>query len=200
MTEISADGLDPQVGNINQLLAHRGRASTPTPPNDSKLELADMLRIAAHSSNPHHHPMNIATIVHDKMYDELEKKYPVIPLLPSCLVRSVDKTQPKTIVIHREAFHEGPWFGAEDATGGVAVETIRRLLPWSRKWNVPVIYIDNGSPDQFYTPYLREIGTQFFPSEEFFARLPEGAPRSAIYHIAQDFSQRQNWDRTEGGI
>lgn len=183
--------LDPSVGNIDHLLVNRGRSSTPGPPNESKQDLADVLRISQYSANPFHPPLTVATIVHDELYDEIEQKYSVFPLLPSCLVRSVDSLQPELIVIHRSAFHEGPWFGAEDAAGGTAVDVIRRLLPWSRKRKVPVIFIENGLPDEYHTAFLREIGTDFFPADGDGGRVPEGAPRSAIYEISEKYSRKR---------
>lgn len=191
MKRTATSDLDPSIGNIDSLLENRGRSSTPLPPNESKQELTDVLRISYYSGNPFHPSLKVATIVHDELYDEIEKKYCVFPILPSCLVRSIDSLQPRMIIIHRSAFHEGPWFGTEDASGGTAVDLIRRILPWSRKQNIPVIFIDNGMPDRYYTAYLREIGTDLFPAGECGGRVPEGAPRSAIYEIAQRFSRQQ---------
>lgn len=188
MSRISTIELDPSVGSIDQLLMNRGRSSTPGPPNESKRELTDFLRIMYHSATPFHSKLQIATIVHDELYEEIEKKYLVFPLLPSCLVGSIDKLQPKMIVIHRAAFHEGPWFGTEDASGGTSADLIRRIFPWSRKRQVPVIFIENGMPDGYHTEYIREIGTEFFPADSGGGRVPEGAPRSAIYEISQKSS------------
>lgn len=190
--------LDPSIGNIDPLLASRGRSSTPAPPNESKLRLSDVLNIAFHSATPFHPKIKVATIVHDELFDELEKSYSVLPLLPSCLVNSVDHGQPRIIVIHRSAFQEGPWFGTEEATGGTSIDVIRRLLPWSRKRQVPVLFIDNGAPDSYYTSALREIGTEIFPSDESFSRLPEGAPRSRIFQIARRFAVKPSAQATDG--
>lgn len=190
--------LDPGIGNIAGLLASRGRSSTPPPPNESKIRLADMLNIAYHSATPFHPKMKVATIVHDELFDELEKSYSVLPLLPSCLVNSVDQGQPQVIVIHRSAFQDGPWFGTEDATGGTSIDVIRRILPWSRKRQVPVLFIDNGAPDSYYTNALREIGTEIFPSKDSDSRLPEGAPRSRIFEIARRFAGEQTSQATNG--
>lgn len=188
MSAFLPSDLDPGLGNIDPLLASRGRSSTPSPPNESKIRLADMLNITFHSQTSFHPKIKVATIVHDELYDELEKSYSVLPLLPSCLVNSVDDGQPRMIVIHRSAFQDGPWFGAEEATGGTSVDVIRRLLPWSRRRQVPVLFIDNGAPDGYYTSVLREIGTEIFPSEKSYSRLPEGAPRSRIFQIARRFA------------
>lgn len=192
--------LDSSIGNIDQLLKHRGRSSTPPPPNESKRDLAEMLRISYHSATDFHPKLKIATIVHAAMYKEIEKVYSAFPLLPSCLVRSVDQLQPRMIVIHRSAFQEGPWFGTEDAIGGTLVDVIRRLLPWSRKRQVPVIFIDNGLPDGFHTSHLREIGSQRLPSDDFAPRVPEGAPRSAIYEIAHRFANGQSSGPMNGNV
>lgn len=180
--------LDPGIGSIDPLLSSRGRSSTPAPPNESKIRLADVLNITFHSQASFHPKLKVATIVHDELFDELEKSYAVLPLLPSCLVDSVDQGQPRMIVIHRAAFQDGPWFGTEEATGGTSIDVIRRLLPWSRKRQVPVLFIDNGDPDNYYTNSLREIATEIFPSEESYSRLPEGAPRSRIFQIARRFA------------
>lgn len=179
--------LDASIGNIDLLLNKRGRASTPGPPNDSKCELNEILRISYHSSTPFHPQLRVATIVHDALYEEIEKKYLTFPILPSCLVRSIDVLQPKVIVIHRNAFQNGPWLGSEEAAGGTSVDLIRRILPWSRKRNVPVLFIENGLPDGYFTERLRELGTEHFPSFDG-GRVPEGARRSEIYEIAQKFA------------
>lgn len=196
MKRIATSDLDPSIGNIEHLLANRGRSSTPSPPNEPKHDLTDILRISYYSTNPFHQKLKVATVVHDELYDELERSYSVFPILPSCLVRSVDKLKPQIVVIHRSAFCDGPWFGAEDASGGTAVETIRRLLPWSRKHSVPVIFIENGMPDRYHTAYLREVGTEHFPASANGGRVLEGAPRSAIYDISQRFAQ-QPWKKTD---
>jgi hypothetical protein len=180
--------LDPSIGNIDHLLTNRGRSSTPGPPNASTEHLADVLHVSYYSVNPFHLKLKVATIVHDELYDEIEKKYRVFPILPSCLDRSLDELKPEMIVIHRSAFHEGPWFGTEDAAGGIAVDFIRRILPWSRTHSVPVLFIENGMADGYYTACLREIGTEIFPAQKSGGRVPEGAPRSAIYEISQRFS------------
>lgn len=184
-------GLDKSVGNVESLLAKRGRASTPLPPGGKKLMLAEVLGISFHSTSPFHATLKVATIVHDEMYDELEKSYSVIPLLPSCLVSSVDAGQPGIIVIHRAAFQGGPWFGAEDAAGGTSVDVIKRLRPWSRKRKVPVLFIENGAPDGFYTSVLREIGTEIFSSVDVYNRVPEGAPRKAVFEIGRRYAGQQ---------
>lgn len=191
MKRLARTDLDPSIGNIDHLLSNRGRSSTPGLLKESTQELADVLRVSYHSANPFYPPLKVATIVHDELYDEIEKKYQVLPLLPSCLVRSIDKLKPEMIVVHRSAFYQGPWMGTEDATGGTAADLIRRLLPWSRKHNVPVLFIDNGMVDRYHTAYLRELGTEYFPAEQFGGRVPEGAPRSAIYEISQKFSSGQ---------
>jgi len=183
--------LDENIGSIEHLLAHRGRSSTPPPPGRAKLNLAEMLRIDFHSESPFHSRLKVATIVHDEFYDELEKFYSVLPLLPSCLVNSVDAGQPRLIVIHRAAFQDGPWYGAEDAAGGIAVDVIMQLLPWSRKHKVPVLFVENGAPDSFYTGVLREIGTEHFPSDQSYSRVTEGAPRSTIFQLAHKFARQQ---------
>lgn len=188
MSRTESAELEESIGNISQLLANKGRSSTPGPPNKSKLQLADFLRISYHSANAFHPKLNVATIVHDELYDEIEKKYAVFPLLPSCLTRSINTLQPKLIVIHRSAFHEGPWFGTEEAAGGTSVDLVRRIMPWTRMRQVPVLFLDNGMPDLYYTAHLREIGTELFPHGENGGRVPEGAPRSAIYEIAQKYS------------
>lgn len=190
--------LEPGIGNIDPLLASRGRSSTPAPPNESKLRLADVLRITFHSASPFHPKLKVATIVHDELFDELEKSYSVLPLLPSCLVNSVDQGQPRMIVIHRSAFQDGPWFGTEEATGGTSIDVIGRLLPWSRKRQVPVLFIDNGAPDGYYTSALREIGTEIFPAEGSDSRVPEGAPRSEIFQIARRFAHERPTRATNG--
>ena len=198
MSKIEETELDPGIGSAERLLATRGRSSTPPPPNDAKIKLADMLRIGYHSASPHHPILKIATIVHDELYDELEKSYTVMPLLPSTLVNSVDAGQPKMIIIHRSAFQDGPWFGAEDATGGTAADTIRRLLPWSRKRRVPVLFIENGTPDRYFTSMLREIGTEVFPSEHSESSVPEGASRRAVFQIALRFAKAPYEPMNEG--
>ncbi|WP_162943617.1 hypothetical protein [Arthrobacter celericrescens] len=200
MSMVEKKELDLGIGSVERLLATRGRSSTPPPPNDAKIKLADMLRIGYHSASPQHPRLKVATIVHDELYDELEKSYSVMPLLPSTLVNSVDAGQPRMIVIHRSAFQDGPWFGAEDAAGGAAADTIRRLLPWSRKRQVPVLFIENGTPDGYFTNMLREIGTEIFPSEHSGSSVPEGAPRRAIFQIALRFAKAPYAPTNEGGI
>lgn len=191
MSDSVETGLDKSVGNVERLLAKKGRASTPPPPGGKKLKLAEELGLDFHSTSPFHATLKIATIVHDELYDELEKSYPVLPLLPSCLVSSVDAGQPGIVVIHRAAFQGGPWFGAEDAVGGTSVDVIRRLRPWSRKRKVPVLFIENGAPDGFYTSVLREIGTEIFSSIDVYNRVPEGAPRKAVFEIGRRYAGQQ---------
>lgn len=188
MSRIATTDLDPSIGDIGPLLANKGRSSTPGPPNESKQELTDVLRIAYHSASPFPPKLRVATIVHDEFYDEIEKKYFAVPLLPSCLIRSIDSLQPNIIVVHRSAFYAGPWFGTEDAAGGASADLIQRIRPWSRKRQVPVIFVDNGMPDRYHTDLLRGIGTEFFPQENSGGRVPEGAPRSAIYELSQQFA------------
>lgn len=183
--------LDKSVGNIDSLLARKGRASTPLPPGGTKLKLAEVLGIIFHSSSPFHGTLKVATIVHDEMYEELENSYSVMPLLPSCLISSVDAGQPGMIVIHRAAFQDGPWFGAEDASGGTSVDVIKRLRPWSRKRKVPVLFIENGAPDGFYTSVLREIGTEILSSVDDLNRVQEGAPRKAVFEIGRRYAGQQ---------
>lgn len=192
--------LDPNIGNIRGLLAARGRSSTPPPPNASKTKLADTIAVGYKSKSAHHPRLKVATIVHDDLFDELEKSYLVMPLLPSCLVNSVDAGQPTMIIIHRSAFDSGPWFGGEEATGGIAADTISRLLPWSRKRSVPVLFIENGKPDRYFTQRLRNIGTDIVPSESSVSRLPEGAPRSPIFRIALKHSTAPYLTTQDGDI
>jgi hypothetical protein len=200
VSKVEEAELDPGIGSVERLFATRGRSSTPPPPNEAKIKLADMLRLGYHSSNPNHPNLKIATIVHDELYDELEKSYTVMPLLPSTLVNTVDAGQPKMIVIHRSAFQDGPWFGAEDAAGGASADTIRRLLPWSRKRQVPVLFIENGTPDRYFTKLLREIGTEVFPSEHSASNVPEGAARRSVYRIALRSAKAPYVPMNEGGI
>ncbi|MBG6218716.1 hypothetical protein IWX75_003203 [Arthrobacter sp. CAN_A6] len=174
---------------VDLLLRRKGRSSTPPPPNLGALRLAEVLRVGYHSVNPFHPPLKVGAIVEDDFYDELEQRYNVMPIFPSCLVNSVDTLQPQIIVIQRAALNSGPWFGTEDAAGGTLFEEIRRLAPWSRKRKVPVIFVDNGQPERLHTAALRDIGSIVFPSAAFFDELPEGPRRSHIYELSQRFAQ-----------
>jgi hypothetical protein len=102
-------------------------------------------------------------------------------------LESLARNTPQLVVIHRDAFTGGPWFGAEEAAGGTMLEEIGLILPWAVEREVPVIFVDNGTADQLHTGRLREIGSLFFPSAEFFQRLPEKPRRSAIYELAEKF-------------
>lgn len=188
MGNLPTNGNKEHIGDIGQLLAARGRSSTPAPPNESKIKLAEILRIRFSSKSESPSELRIATIVPEGLFDEISKYYQVVPLLPSCLVNTVDSGQPKMIIIHRSAFNAGPWFGTEDAAGGSAVNDVRTLLPWSRKRNVPVLFVENGTVDKYYTPLLREIGTEIYPNSSYLSVLPDGSPRSRIYRIVQSFS------------
>ena len=187
MTDAAVTGLDERIGSIESLLANRGRSSTPHPPGGEKIELGDLVGARSHSVSNRYAAPRIAAIVHDEMLDALEQYFEVVPLMPSCMVQTVDREKPQVIVIHRAAFHEGPWIGAEGSTGGAASHDLLRLKPWSRKHGVPVLFIENGANDEFYTPALREIGTEVFQTRETRSRVPEGAPRSMIFRLAAKF-------------
>ncbi|MHA7276379.1 hypothetical protein [Arthrobacter sp. HLT1-21] len=186
---------DLDLGAITSLLASRGRSSTPPPPNQGDLKLKDMLAIDYHCHNTFHPKLRVAAIVHDLFLDELQTYYLVLPLFPSTLVESIDAGQPNLIIIHRSAFADGPWFGSETSAGGTMIDELRRILPWSRKKNVPVVFVENGQEEQTYTQSIRNIGTVIFPSEEFFDVLPESPRRRKIYELAQQFGRhKQEYD------
>ncbi|MHA7156269.1 hypothetical protein [Arthrobacter sp. TMN-50] len=185
----------PELGAITSLLASRGRSSTPPPPNQGDIKLKDMLAIDYHCHNSFHPKLKVASIVHDLFLNELQAYYPVLPLYPSTLVESIDAGQPNLIIIHRSAFDDGPWFGSETSAGGTMIDELLRIFPWSRKKNVPVIFIENGQAEHTHTQSIRNIGTVIFPSREFFDALPENPRRLKIYELAQRFGRnRQEYD------
>ncbi len=188
MTDAAGTGLDDHIGSIQGLLAKRGRSSTPRPPGGEKIRLADVIGLRDNSPAHPEGRLKIAAIVHDEMLDAIEQYFAVIPLMPSCLVNSVDSHKPQVIIIHRAAFHEGPWVGAEASTGGKAAKDILRLNPWSKKHDVPILFIENGTQDGFYTSAFREMSSEVFPSDRSHSRVPEGAPRSKVFQLAAQFA------------
>ncbi len=112
-----------------------------------------------------------------------------MPLAPSFIRQTLRDHDPHVVVIHRDAFVQGQWFGAEQAAGGTMFEELQGIIPWASERQATVIFIDNGRAPQLHTEKLRQIGSLHFPSTDFFERVPEMPRRSAIYELAQKFGK-----------
>lgn len=170
-----------------------GRSSAASPPNVDGDSLARMISVGYESNSPLPHRDKLCVLVQEDFFSDLAESFLVAPLLPGCVYETLETLRPDMVLVHRSAFEEGVWFGADRLESGYLVEDIKQIGKWSKAHGTTVIIVDNGKPENYFAGVLEDIGTLFFPNRYFFTRASiEGAKRSLIYELCESYADRDD--------
>jgi hypothetical protein len=178
---VSNDSRAPRDQGAEYFLRNRGRAATPSVDVETfPLTLAEVTS-PGRERKPHDGNKVIAAFISAELAGSLEPRFDVVRLRPSCSVDQLERSQPDVLLIDRNAFIAGQWFGAESPVGESLLREIQDCVSWAGNQGLPVYYADSTvQPPDVNSAAIRSMAGMVFPRKTD-AAASEGAPQSELF-------------------
>lgn len=180
------------LGDVTPLLERLGRSATPqVPSNEQNLSLRRLLSDGEVGSMSEESGCMIRGLLSSELLDELKNRWTTSSAIPGDSYQALAADYAGVVIIDRESFRQGPWFGADDYSGRALGEEVYEYCKRARVSGTPVYYVDSAGPARGLTERLRSVVDVVLPMGEV-DDMEEGAAVSELLLALDEFAARRN--------